>query len=119
MFVNYSNHPSSKWNKEQIEAASEYGNIIDVPFFQVDPACSSDEVKTIAEKETEKIMSYDPSAVLCVGDFSLTYQIVTNLKEKGIKVLSASSKREVIEEKTDSGENTKKTVFKFEGFREY
>ncbi len=32
VFVNFSNHPSSRWSKEQMAAAEKYGRVIDEPF---------------------------------------------------------------------------------------
>ena len=32
MFLNFSNHPSDRWNKAQRQAAERYGEIRDVPF---------------------------------------------------------------------------------------
>ena len=32
MFINFSNHPSEAWGKAQLNAAMEYGEVIDIPF---------------------------------------------------------------------------------------
>ena len=32
VFVNFTNHPSETWEEKQIEAAHQYGKIVDLPF---------------------------------------------------------------------------------------
>ena len=32
MFINFSNHPSDAWGEVQLNAAMEYGDVMDVPF---------------------------------------------------------------------------------------
>ena len=47
IFINLSNHDSSKWSVKQIEEAlklSENGLIIDIPFPNIDPELTSDEI---------------------------------------------------------------------------
>ena len=87
VFVNFSNHPSAGWGREQAEAASRYGQLIDLPF---------------------------PAAVLCQGEFCLTFLVVSALKAQGITVLAACSERIV----TERG-NKKEVTFQFERFRKY
>lgn len=118
MFINYSNHPKCKWGEKQRAEASKYGEIIDIPFYQVPPTYDEQQVKQLATQEFEKIMAYDPDAVMCQGEFTLVYRLVNLLKNQGITVLSACSER-IAEEQI--GENTvdKVSVFKFERFREY
>ena len=49
-FVNFSNHPSNKWDEKQIEAARMYGMIVDVPFPAVDPHLDEDGLEHMAEE---------------------------------------------------------------------
>ena len=55
MFINFSNHPSEAWGKTQLNAAMEYGEVIDIPFPAVNPysneVCGTD---------------YEFKSVLCV-----------------------------------------------------
>ena len=37
IFINCSNHPSRYWSREQIEAAEQYGEVVDIRFPIVDP----------------------------------------------------------------------------------
>ena len=32
MFINFTNHASSKWSDAQLQAAKEYGSIVDIQF---------------------------------------------------------------------------------------
>ena len=114
VFINLTNHPSRKWDKRQREEAEKIGSIIDFPFPEVSPDYSSEEVITMAEKIGSKIISYHPSGVLCQGEFTLCYHVVNLLKENGVNVFAACSKREVIE--TEDG---KVVRFNFERFRKY
>ena len=113
-FVNLTNHPSHLWDAKQLEAAKLYGEVIDVPFPQVDVRCEKDEIKKMAEYLVEKIVDHNPSAVLCQGEFSLTYQLVTRLKAKNILVLTACSERKAVQDG-----DKKIVIFQFEKFREY
>ena len=113
-FINFTNHPSGKWDEAQTAAAEEYGEIIDVAFPQVDPDASEGEIEQLASDCVDRIMQFQPSAVLCQGEFTLCYNVVCKLKERGIIVLAACSRR--IVEETD---NRRITTFKFEQFREY
>lgn len=94
------------------------GEILDIPFPSVPASANEQEVELIADQYTKLILEKTPSAVLCQGEFSLSYLVVTKLKEKGIKVISACSERNTKEIHID-GIVKKEVVFKFERFREY
>ena len=118
-FVNYSNHTSSAWSSEQLAAAREYGDIIDIQFTQVNAEASEEDIQQMAEESMVQIMSYNPTAVLVQGEFTLTYRVVTMLLEKGIKVLAACAERRTEEWTEPDGSHVKKAVFRFVKFREY
>lgn len=119
MFVNISNHPSAMWSVEQEKAAFEYGWIMDIPFPNVDPYATEKEISALADKCIERIMTGLPDCVMCSGEFTLSYAIISRLLSMGIKVVAACSER-VVEEKVDKDGNTRKeTVFKFVKFREF
>ena len=113
-FVNYSNHPSSKWSEEQLAAANEIGTIVDILFPDVDPSATKEDITNMARESVNEIVAYDPTAVLCQGEFTLCFSVVSMLKQRGIKVVAACSKRMV--EETPKGKISK---FTFEQFREY
>ena len=55
---------------------------------------------------------------MCQGEFGLTYQLVSLLKEKGIQVVYSCSERKTVEKKTENG-TIKASEFCFVKFREY
>ena len=117
IFINFTNHPSEKWSKEQWDASLKYGSILDLPFPVVSPLASKEEVEQMAEGYVDQIMKHSPSAVLCQGEFSLSYSVITKLKAHGILVLAACSERNVQKDPDDP--NKKTVTFKFVQFREY
>ena len=119
MFINYSNHPSSAWSEAQLSAAEKYGEIIDIPFMQVDPSFTSEQVREAAAAEAEKIMEYHPDIVMCQGEMTLLYNIVVILKANDIPIVGATSERKVIEQENINGANRKSIIFEFVQFREY
>lgn len=114
VFVNFTNHPSETWEEKQIEAAQQYGKIVDLPFPNVYPDAKERDIGILGEEYCQKILQWEPAAVLCQGEFSLTFFVVSRLKASGIKVLTACSER-----KTVQNGNVKSSVFVFTGFREY
>ena len=98
MFINHTNHLSQYWSQEQLAAAHQYGEVIDLPFPSIDPQASS--------------------AVLCQGEFVYCHALVERLLAVGITVLAATSER-VVEEFSHNGINEKRVNFQFVQFREY
>ena len=128
MFVNYSNHSSKLWNDTQLEAAGQYGTIYDVAFPEVLVTYTEYEIECLSEEELKKLeqlaeekgKNLNQITIMCQGEFSLTYAMVSRIKAKypGCRVLCAVSERQVVEER--EGMNTvKKVIFSFSGFREY
>lgn len=118
VFINYTNHPSAGWSGEQKEAAQKYGDIVDVPFPQVPPEWSEEQVCRAAREEAEKLLAMKPAAVLCQGDFTFAYAVIQLLKKKKIPVLAACSRRDV-KEWQEQGKSMKSSVFRFVRFRQY
>lgn len=119
MFINYSNHPSALWSKEQLTAAAVYGQIRDIPFLSVSPDLDEYGVSALAEQEYEKIMALQPDAVMCQGEFSLTFALIDRLLDAHIPVFAACSQRETKERITDTGETERISTFRFIRFRQY
>lgn len=113
-FVNFTNHPSGKWEPKQRQSALEYGEIVDLLFPEVDAEADEAGIDDMAASYVRKILELQPSAVLCQGEFCLSFQVATRLKAQGITVLAACSKREV---KVNG--NIKEATFKFVRFRRY
>lgn len=119
-FINLTNHPSVLWSDEQLDAAGQYGHIVDMPFPAVDPAADSAEITLLADSCIEKIRTFEEPTVLVQGEFTLVFNIVTKLKAEGIRTLAACSERQVVESKSEDGTSTRKSViFRFRRFREY
>ena len=113
-FVNYTNHRLKNWAPEQLYEAKELGEIVDIKFPSVLPEATAQEIRALAKSEVEKIMACNPGIVLCQGEFNLCYEVIGMLKARGIKVVAATSRRQV-EEK----DGRKGSSFKFVQFREY
>lgn len=118
VFINCSNHPSEKWSDGQKEAALKYGKITDIPFPPVSPGASEKEVDETAKELCKRIRTFRPAAVMCQGEYTLTYAVISKLRRAGIRVVAACTERQVVEEVID-GRTEKKSVFKFMGFREF
>ena len=119
ILVNFTNHPSGFWEKAQREEALKYGEIVDVPFPHVNEFADTQEISRLSQKYIEKIVEMKPAAVVCQGEFCLSYQVIKQLKERNIKVMAACSKREAFETKIEDGSIVKTAVFRFVQFREY
>ena len=120
-FVNFSNHVSSKWGVEQLNAAKEYGDIIDVQFPVVNPAATKEEIQEMAEKSSQEILEQHPTVVMAQGEFTLTFAVVRKLQEKGVKCVVACTRRRTDEEiqRLAAQGLTREGMFAFMGFREY
>ena len=139
MLINLTNHPFANWSNEQImETKKLYGEVCDYPFPAVPVDFTSDDISYMAEdiiediihrkkeiedsteqsSEVETQIASHAFAVMCQGEFTLTYALVCLLQKAGIEVVSAVSERIVREEKVGS-EIRKTAVFRFAGFREY
>lgn len=113
-FINFTNHPSDKWDEKQTKAAESFGPIIDVTFPTVNSKASEEDIEQLTQKYLKEIIEMQPSCVLCQGEFTLCFNVVNKLKQKGIRVVSACSERNVVEQ----GEK-KIAIFHFVKFREY
>lgn len=118
-FINYTNHPSVNWSKEQLQAARTYGEIIDMAFPEIEPQCDEEQVASLACQQAEEIIAQKPVAVLIQGEFTFSYALISLLLQAGIRVLAACSQRcteSVINEKQ---ETIRRSVFEFVRFRQY
>lgn len=114
IFINFTNHPSDKWDSDQRQCAMKYGEIVDLPFPEVKAEADEDVLNEMAVSYVRKILELQPAAVLCQGEFCLVFQVVTMLKAHGITVLAACSERKV-----EEYGNKKEVTFKFVRFRKY
>lgn len=119
MFINFSNHPSSNWSESQKRAAQVWGEIVDYPFPQVASWSDENEIQSMAEKAVKGMIQKKPDAVMCQGEFTLSYAVIKRLREKEIPVVSACSERRVKEEIVSDGTSRKVSEFEFVRFRRY
>lgn len=118
MLINLSNHPSKNWSIEQLNAAEQFGEIVDIPFPAVSPFAPLADVKNIALEYFQLIISKGEKSELVVnlsGEFTLVFSLVELLKREGIQVVCATSERNVLV--NDDG--TKTIKFDFVAFRNY
>lgn len=120
-FVNFTNHNSSKWGQDQLEAAKAYGNIIDIPFPMVSPVATKEDIQELAEKSVQDILDASPSVVMVQGEMTLVYAVVKRLQDNGIKCVAACTRRRTDEEiqQLAAAGLTREGMFAFMGFREY
>lgn len=121
MLINLSNHPVNSWQENQLKIAkSIYTKVVDLPFPLIPPEEGLDYVKSLANQYLQEIQNildkekYDNNAVHIMGELTFVYVLVNLLKEKGIKAIASTTKRNVIE--TEEGKLSK---FEFIRFREY
>jgi hypothetical protein len=141
MLLNLSNHPKTKWDERQlVAAASEFGAVEDIPFPQIDPGASLEDVARIAYEYadkceqvlnarsdelnavsgppvggTESRTTNESNAVHLMGEFTFTYQFLKEMERRGIPCVASTTERIV----ADNPDGSKTTVFKFVQFRPY
>ena len=119
MLINCTNHPSAQWGEAQKKEAEAFGGAVDLPFPQIVPSDSTEELRSLAAEYAGKIESMGGDAVLVAGEFAFVFLLVDKLLSDGVRVLCASSKRLTTEEKRPDGSIEKHSVFVFERFRDY
>lgn len=119
IFINHTNHPSSRWGAEQISAARAYGEVLDVPFPVVNPNATAEEVSRLVQGNLKKFLEIEPIAVLCQGEYNYTFAMVEQLKTHGVLVMAATTERVTAEEILADGSTHHVSNFRFVQFREY
>lgn len=118
-FVNISNHPSSRWSEAQLDAAQQLGEVIDIPFPNVEEDCDTGDIKMLSDDTVEKILNVthnNPDSVIHImGEMNLTYSMVKILRRLGYTCVASTTKRNVIE----NPDGTKTSQFVFVKFRKY
>lgn len=118
-FINISNHPSSIWSAKQINAAIQYGKIIDIAFPAVDAMASKEDLMNIADSVVEKVQVITQgnitSTIHVMGEMCLTYSLVKRLKSLGYRCVASTAQRNAIA----YSDGSKTSIFDFVSFREY
>lgn len=119
MFINLSNHPSTKWETEQIRAAAAYGKIEDIPFPDISPDWDTTTVESLVKDYyslCQQLLSdkKHSSAVHLAGEPVFCFILAQLLlKENYICLISTT------ERKVTTKDNLKTSNFKFVRFRNY
>ena len=117
MLLNLSNHPSSAWSEAQREAAlSQFEEIEDMPFPQIDPHATTEDIQDLAQQYAKRLhnrFEYGQTAIHIMGEMTFTFALVTAFKNSF--ECYASTTERVSEEK----DGIKTSVFRFVQFREY
>ena len=117
MFINFTNHPSEKWSEEQLNAARQYGVVIDMNFPIIEPGDTKEDVLRCVKVYAEKIKEQKAgvTVVHVMGEMTFTHNLVNELKDMGITCLASTTER-IVKMMPDG---TKVSEFKFVQFREY
>ena len=118
VLINLSNHPSSKWSDLQIKAAGLYGQtIIDIEFPKIKINSNRGKIIKSIIAEIEDVIEKHKvlATVHIMGEMVLTYQLVNELKKRGIMCISSFSERI----SKEIGENKKTSEFNFEYFIDF
>ena len=118
MFINLSNHPSTRWESEQLVAATEFGEIFNMPFPKISPYANSSEINILAIEYYNSIAKMigeqkDKSVVHIAGELTLCYYLIKLLLQEDYRVVVSCSER-IVEEMED---NTICKKFVFTQFR--
>jgi hypothetical protein len=116
MLINLSNHPSDKWSGAQRTTAEKaYGTIQDMPFPNINPAATPDEIYQLAAQYCNQIRATNAITVHLMGEMTFTFCLVKMLQAIGITCYAATSERNSI----DNADGTKTIQFDFVQFRRY
>ena len=101
-----------------MEAAQQYGELVDMPFPKIEPNASEEELQKLTQEYVQRILSLgDPMkmTVHIMGEMTFTFMVVTKLKEMGIKCVASTTERKT----TYNNDGVKLSEFTFVKFREY
>lgn len=117
MFINLTNHPSENWSEEQLTAARQYGEVVDLSFPIIEPTFTKDDILLLVKECADAIMVMKDgdTVVHVMGEMTFTHNLVNALKEAGIVCVASTTERLV--NMTPDGK--KLSEFKFVQFREY
>ncbi len=119
MLVNFSNHLSQSWSEEQLAAAAQFGEIVDIAFPNVPADADEAFVSALADKCCAEICALGADAAMVQGEMSLAFSVAARLSARGITPLCACSERNCETAQADDGSTVRRSVFKFVRFRKY
>lgn len=118
MLLNLTNHPSSQWETNQLQAANCYGEIVDMPFPAIDAAAPETEIeRTVLAYFQEIKRQYNSlsTTVHIMGELTFCFALIKALQAEGFTCIASTATRNVTEP-----ELGKKLIeFDFVRFRNY
>lgn len=123
-FVNLSAHMSANWSPGQLEAALEIGGgeIRELVFFPgVPPTATVAQVMDLATELANhacKLGGKNP-VVMVQCESTLQHSLVSRLRQRGLRVVAATSQRQVVDIYQSDGSLKKESTFVFVAFRDY
>ena len=115
-FISIMNH---KMIGEQLLAALQMGEVLEVPFPNVPSNASSFEVAKLGDDLISQISPVEGDIFQVAGEPTLTCYLVSKLKKLGYKVVNSTTERVSVEEVLPDGSTRKTNLFKFVQFREF
>ncbi len=118
MLINLTNHPSTFWDGSQLQAAAEYGDIVDMPFPAIDAESDESRIELLVNEYFEKISNlaiHQKVAVHIMGEMTFCFALIRKLQQAGISCIASTSTRHVEE----LGNGQKQVNFNFVRFRHY
>jgi CRISPR-associated Csx2 family protein len=118
IFINLSNHPIALWSDEQKTAAAKYGELMDMPFPDIDSYADNDAINKLAEETSIKIKEIAAGKAVTVhlmGEMTFTYALVRRLKDAGIRCVASTTVRDSV----TNADGSKTSQFNFIRFRDY
>lgn len=118
MLLNLTNHPSTAWTPLQKQTAEQlYGSIADMPFPNIPPDWTSEQIAALAASYLADIQAKYPAplTVHLMGEMTFTATLVHLLQKNNTPCVASTSER-IVEEKPDG---QKVVTFQFVQFRAY
>ncbi len=119
MLINLTNHPYSQWCNKQREAARIYGDVVDVPFPEVDEKADEQYISILADRYLQQIFNIAKNrdvTIHLMGELTFTFALLKRLQEYSIPCVASTSRRIVTDE---SAGRKEEVIFLFERFRNY
>ncbi len=115
MLINFSNHPSSLWPGNQKQTAIDnFGEVIDIPFPNIDPRASSAALEALAAGYIHVLTAHENATIHIMGELTFTFILVDKLRALRRSCVASTTERTVKQEG-----DTKKVKFEFVAFRAY
>ena len=129
MLINNTNREHTTWGEDQLEASKDFGEIVDMIMPGIPAEADEAEADRIAGLVVRRILrrlgrenagtGNEQDAVICQGDFTLVYRVVTRLKEAGVTVVAPSFQRVTNPTLRPDGTTVPGYSFSFERYRQY